>query len=69
VAHAAYLRNRAPTKALKGKTPYEAGHGKRPNVSHLQEFGTDVWVLDESKNRLKLAPKFKKMIFKNEVAL
>src|SRR5688572_12212394 len=24
VAHAAYLRNRAPTRALKGKTPYEA---------------------------------------------
>ena len=63
VAHAAYLRNRAPTRALNGKTPYEAWHDKRPNVSHLREFGCDVWVLDESKNRTKLDPKSKKMTF------
>jgi transposase InsO family protein len=48
VAHAAYLRNRAPTRALEGKTPYEAWFGKRPSVAHLREFGCDVWVLDES---------------------
>ena len=62
VAHAAYLRNRVPTRALNGKTPYEAWHGAKPNVSHLREFGCDVWVLDESKNRSKLDPKSKKMI-------
>ena len=61
VAHAAYLQNRAPTRALSGKTPYEAWHGTKPNVSHLQEFGLDVWVLDESKDRSKLDPKSKKM--------
>ena len=61
VAHAAYLRNRAPTRALNGKTPYEAWHGAKPNVSHLRVFGSDVWVLDESKNRSKLDPKSKKM--------
>ena len=61
VAHAAYLRNRAPTRALNDKTPYEAWHGTKPNVSHLREFGCDVWVLDESKNRSKLDPKSKKM--------
>jgi hypothetical protein len=32
-------------------------------VAHLREFGCDVWVLDESKNRLKLSPKLKKMKF------
>ena len=48
---------------MKGKTPYEAWTGKKPNVSHFREFGSDVWVLDESKNRSKLAPKSKKMIF------
>jgi hypothetical protein len=61
VAHAAYLRNRAPTQALNGKTPYEAWHGTKPNVAHLREFGCDVWVLDESINRSKLNPKSKKM--------
>ena len=61
VAHAAYLRNRAPTRALNGKTPYEAWHGSKPNVSHLREFGCDVWILDESKNKSKLEPKSKKM--------
>ena len=52
-----------PTKALKGKTPYKAWTGKKPNVSHFREFGSDIWVLDESKNRSKLAPKSKKMVF------
>ena len=30
-------------------------------MSHLREFRSDVWVLDESKDRLKLDPKLKKM--------
>jgi len=63
VAHAVYLRNRAPTRALKGMTPMEAWSGTKSNVSHLREFGCDVWILDEDKNRLKLAPKSKKMVF------
>ena len=42
VAHAAYLRNRAPTRALEGKTPYEAFHKLIPNVAHLREFGTSA---------------------------
>jgi len=63
VAHAVYLQNRAPTRALKGMSPMEAWSGTKPNVSHLREFGCDVWILDEDKNRLKLAPKSKKMVF------
>jgi len=63
VAHAVYLRNRAPMWALKGMTPIEAWSGTKANVSHLREFGCDVWILDEDKNRLKLAPKSKKMVF------
>jgi hypothetical protein len=31
-------------------------------VSHLREFGSEIWILDESKNRLKLDPKSKKMM-------
>ena len=37
--------------------------GKKPDVRHLWEFGCDVWVLNESKNRSKLDPKLKKMVF------
>ena len=44
-------------------TPFEAWSGTKPDVSHLQEFSCDVWILDEDKDRLKLAPKLKKMIF------
>jgi len=63
IAHANYLRNRAPTWVLKGLTPYEAWHGHKPDVSHLREFGCDIWILDESKNRSKLQPKSHKMVF------
>ena len=45
----------------KWENPYKAWHKSKPNVSHLQEFRSDVWVLDESKDRSKLDPKSKKM--------
>jgi hypothetical protein len=62
-SYATYLRNRAPTRALKDRTPFEAWTGTKPDVSHLREFGCDVWILDESKDRSKLQPKSQKMIF------
>ena len=34
-----FLLNRAPTKALKGKTPFEAWYGRKPSVSFLRTFG------------------------------
>jgi len=63
VAHATYLRNCAPTKALDGKTPHEVWTGEKPNVSHFQEFGTNVWVLKEGDKLSKLEPKSKKVTF------
>ena len=36
---AMFILNRAPTKALKGKMPFEAWHGRKPNVSFLRTFG------------------------------
>ena len=36
---AVYLRNRRPTKAVDRMTPFEAFHGKRPDVGHLRVFG------------------------------
>ena len=36
---AVFILNHAPTKALKGKTPFKACHGRKPNVSFLRIFG------------------------------
>ena len=63
VAHAAYIRNRSPTRALDGRTPHEAWTGQKPDVSHFCKFGCDVWVLNQGEKGSKLAPKSKKMKF------
>ena len=39
VTTAVFILNCAPTKALKGKTSFEAGYGRKPSVSFLQTFG------------------------------
>jgi hypothetical protein len=39
--HAVYLKNRTPHKALPpDKTPFELWTGRRPNLAHLQIFGS-----------------------------
>ena len=35
---AVFILNRAPTKALKGVTPFEAWYGRKPSVSFLRTF-------------------------------
>ena len=40
VVSAVYILNRSPTKAVDGRTPYEAWHGRKPAVSHLRVFGS-----------------------------
>jgi hypothetical protein len=35
-----YLKNRSPTTALKGITPYQAWYGKKPDLSNLHVFGS-----------------------------
>ena len=42
--HHSWLRNRTPTKALKGKTPYEFVKKRKPNLAGIQEFGTAAYV-------------------------
>ncbi len=44
VSTAAYLRNRCPTRAVEGMTPYEAWHGEKPKVEHLRVFGCDAYT-------------------------
>jgi hypothetical protein len=63
VAHDAYLRNHAPTKASNGKTPREVWTGEKPDGSHLREFGSDVLVSKEGVKLSKLEPKSKKVTF------
>ena len=36
---AVFILNRAPTKALKGKTSFKAWYGRKPSVSFLWTFG------------------------------
>jgi hypothetical protein len=43
VVTAVYILNHWPTKALNGRTPYEAWHGRKPAVSHLRVFGCLVF--------------------------
>ncbi|PIL25828.1 transcription factor [Ganoderma sinense ZZ0214-1] len=49
--HATWLKNRTSTRALDGKTPYEARYGTQPDLRGLKPFGAKCWV------RLEHAPK------------
>jgi hypothetical protein len=52
INHAVYLKNCTGTKALDGKTLYEAFHGTKPNLHSLPEFGSQVWVHNTSGSKL-----------------
>ena len=49
-----YLKNRSPTSSLDGKTPYEAWHGKKPDLSHLRIIGCAAYVHVSKNTRRKL---------------
>lgn len=38
--HTAYLKEYSPAKRLKGRTPYELWHGKKPDLSYLKIFSS-----------------------------
>ena len=42
IRHATYLRNRLPSSASEGKSPFEALTGMRPGLRHLKPFGCMV---------------------------
>ncbi len=50
-------------QALRGTTPYEAWTGKKPQVAHFREFGSDVWILNEDKSKSKFDLHANKHIF------
>jgi hypothetical protein len=57
VAAACYIKNRLPTRALDGKTPYEAWTGEKPRVDQLRKFGCVVYRHIPKKRRRKLDQK------------
>jgi hypothetical protein len=60
---AVYLLNRVPTKAVEGKTPFEAWYGKKPAVHHLKTFGCIVYVKNTTPHLKKMEDRGRKMIF------
>jgi len=63
VSTAVYPLNRAPTKSLKGRTPYEAWYNKKPKVHHLRTFGSVVYVKKVGPGISKLSDRSTKMVF------
>ncbi len=55
ISTAVYLKNRSPTKSLKGITPYEADTGRKPDLSNLYRFGCIAYHQDENLQKKKLS--------------
>lgn len=60
---AVYLLNRAPTRSVQGKTPFEAWYGKKSAVHHLRIFGCISYVRNTKPHLKKLDDRGRKMIF------
>ena len=60
VTTAVFILNRAPTKALTGKTPFEAWYGRKPSVSFLWTFS---YVRKTKPNLTKLEDRSTPMVF------
>ncbi|KAF0688846.1 hypothetical protein As57867_019533, partial [Aphanomyces stellatus] len=58
-----YTENRSPTKALGGKTPFEALNGRKPNIDHLRPFGCTAFAFIDKAKRAKLDPRAIKCVF------
>ncbi|KAF0688205.1 Aste57867_20164 [Aphanomyces stellatus] len=58
-----YTENRSPTKALGGKTPFEALYGRKPNIDHLRPFGCTAFAFIDKAKRAKLDPRAIKCVF------
>jgi len=63
VCTAVYVLNRSPTRSLANMTPFEAWHGKKPNVNHLKTFGCVAHVKLVGPGLNKLSNRSKKMVF------
>ena len=57
-----HLLNRLPTKAVEGKTPYEAWFNLKPSASHLKVFGSICFIHVPDAKRDKLSEKSEKCV-------
>lgn len=62
-ATAAYIINRSPAKAIGGRTPLELWTGRKPDLSHMRIFGSEVTTLIPKEKRQKWESKSRKLIF------
>jgi hypothetical protein len=58
-----HTRNRLPSSALNGETPYFHWKGKKPDISYFRVFGCLAYVLVRKEKRKALQPHSKKCIF------
>ena len=63
VATAVFLRNRSPTVAVEGMTPFEAINGRKPQVNILRVFGCLCYSHVPKDERSKFDVKAKKCMF------
>ena len=52
----AYIRNKVPHSSMKGKTPFEAYFGHKPDVSNFRVFGSTAWARIPLDKRKSLQP-------------
>jgi hypothetical protein len=65
VMAATYIKNRRPTAALGGKTPFEYIFKKAPVIDHLRVIGSRVYVLIQDSTKIqsqKLAPRAREAV-------
>lgn len=63
VLTANYIRNRCPSRVLRGKSPFEKLYNKLPVVKHFRDFGCDTYSLINKPNQGKVEPRSRKGIF------
>ena len=64
VLHAAYICNHSYMKPLQTLTPFQGWHNRKPDVSHLREFGAPIWILLQGqKEARKMLPKSKRRLY------
>ncbi|KAL8093109.1 hypothetical protein AgCh_035123 [Apium graveolens] len=63
VRHSVYILNRLPTRAITGKTPYEAWTGEKPNIDHIRVFGCTTHMKIPSVYTKKLDDRSKSVVY------
>ena len=53
MCHIIWLKNRTSTKVLNGLTSYQITFRQKPDLSHVHEWGSEVYARTEQKNKLK----------------